>query len=202
MGIDVVLLALGSVDGSVWILVGKEVTVEEVVDLVPSEVPFPGVGSRVGMEIGSEIVLEPVVIGELVMVELTSEIIPVGRTMPDVEETKEEIKEVGFRGRVPFVSTGSGVSVVRVAMLDKMLLRIGTLVISVGTVLLTGIARVPVGTRVENVREEMISVNDGNNDCKVEETPEAPMIGVVSIQISKRIETIGAARFVWYHLRY
>jgi hypothetical protein len=147
-------VVLGSVGGNVWVLVGREVTTEEVVDVVPSEVPFPGVGSRVGIEVGVEVVLDPVAIGELVVVEST---VGIGRSMLDVGVKVEEVKEVGIRGRVPFVSAGSGVSVVKVGMLDKILVRIGALVTLVEVVLLTGTSGLSVGN-AEGARVEDVEV--------------------------------------------
>lgn len=177
MSTAVVFLPLGSVNGN-EILVGKT----EIV------VPFPGVGSREGIEIevGTkiEIVLEPV-IGRLVMVVLRSGT-PVGR-IEKIEEVKEDSSEVGLIGRVPFVSTGSAVSVVNVGMLDKILVKIGTLL-----VLLIGSSSVPVGNTV--AREETISVSDGKTDCKVEETPETSTIGTVPISQSVKDGNIKIAR--------
>lgn len=123
----------------------------------------------VGVRVGIEIVLEPVLTGRPTKVELTSETTPVGIVN---DEVKEEINE-GSTGRDPFVWTGSGVSVAKVGIFDNMLEKIGRIL--VGAVLLIGRS---VGSM------ERILVNVGKIDCKVEGI--ADTIGTLPTSISKK----------------
>lgn len=127
---------------------------------------FTGVVDEItGTRVGVEIVLDPLVIGRLV----------------GVVNVEEEIKSTG---RDAFVWIGSGPSVVKVRILDKMLDKI-----SVGAVLLTGR---PVGNM------ETISV--GKIGFKVEVIPDT--IGRVTMSISKKKQgKINITRNSPYHLR-
>lgn len=121
-----------------------------------SEVLVETTGTRVGFET----VLESLITGRLV----------------GVVNVEEEIKSTG---RETFV--GSGPSVDKVGILDKMLDKI-----SVGAVLLIG-------------RGNMEAISVGKIDCKVEVIPDT--IGRVTMSISKKKGKINITRNSPYHLR-